>query len=79
MNNIFQLLSMMKNSGNPQQYAMNMINSNPSMKNNPLMQNALKMMQNGDSKGLETMARNLAGQNGIDINEMMNQMSNMLK
>lgn len=40
--------------------------------NNPIMKNALNMAENGDSKGIELLARNLCKEQGIDADDMVN-------
>lgn len=59
---------------NPQAYAMQMLNQNPQLKNNPIMQNAISMAQSGDTNGLATIAQNLARTKGINLQQMMQQM-----
>lgn len=57
---------------NPQQFLANLAN-NPQMNSNPMFNNAMKMYQNGDSKGLESLARNLCKSKGINPDELINQ------
>lgn len=72
--NFFQLIQSIKN---PQQLLQQM-SSNPQFTSNPIIQNSIKMAQNGDSKGIEEMARNLCKEKGINADEIMNQIkSNM--
>ena len=56
---------------NIQQIVMNMVKSR--MGNNPVLQNAFQMAQNGDNAGLETLARNLCKENNIDVDKAINQ------
>lgn len=56
---------------NVQQMVMNMIRSR--MGNNPVMQNALQMMEKGDNSGLEKLARNLYKENNLDIDKAIEQ------
>ncbi len=67
MNPMQMLGNVMRSGGNPQNLIMNMMQKN--MGNNPIMQNAFKMAQNKDAKGLEQLARNLAKENGIDVEQ----------
>ena len=60
--NFFQLIQSIKN---PQQLLQQM-SSNPQFTSNPIIQNSIKMAQNGDSKGIEEMARNLCKEKGIN-------------
>lgn len=72
--NFFQLIQSIKN---PQQLLQQM-SSNPQFASNSIIQNSIKMAQNGDSKGIEEMARNLCKEKGINADEIMNQIkSNM--
>lgn len=63
-----QLIQMMKG-GNPQQIAMNMFKQNTA--NNPMMENVMGMLNNNDSRGIETIARNLCKSKGIDPDELL--------
>ena len=55
MKNLFQLLGGIRN---PQQFLQSMMNNSQVM-GNPMAKNAIDMMQKGDAKGVEQMARNL--------------------
>lgn len=59
--NPMQMLQGMKN---PQQFLQQMMGNNSVMKN-PMARNAMQMAQNGDSKGIEQMARNLCKERGL--------------
>ena len=41
--------------------------------NNPIMKNTFDMMNRGDSKGLEQLARNLCKEKGLNPEEIMSQ------
>lgn len=56
---------------NFQQMIMNMAKNR--MGNNPVLKNAIQMAENGDSAGLENLARNLCKENNIDVNKAINQ------
>lgn len=56
---------------NSQQIVMNMIRGR--MGNNPVMKNALQMMEKGDNAGLEQLARNLYKENNLDIDKAIEQ------
>ena len=71
MMNPIQLMQMMKGGGNPQQMIMNMMKQQAG--NNPVMNNALQMMEKGDNAGLEKLARNLCSEKGINPDEAFNQ------
>ena len=71
MMNSMQIMQMMKGGGNPQQMIMNMMRKKAG--NNPVMNNALQMMEKGDNAGLEKLARNLCSEKGINADEAFNQ------
>lgn len=71
MMNPMQIMQMMKNGGNPQQMIMNMMRQQAG--NNPVMNNALQMMEKGDNAGLENLARNLCKERNINPDETFNQ------
>lgn len=58
--NPFQMLGAMKN---PQAFIQKMMNNSQVMRN-PIAKNAMEMYQNGDTKGLQAMAENLAKERG---------------
>ena len=58
--NPFQMLGAMRN---PQEFMQNIMNNNEIMKN-PIAKNAMEMYKNGDTKGLQAMAENLAKERG---------------
>ena len=61
----------------PNQFMQNMANNNQIL-GNPMARNALQMMQNGDGKGLEEMARNLCKERGMDADKVLQQFKNQL-
>ena len=67
-NPVSMLVQAMNNGGNPvalmQQMAMQ----------NPQIAQAMTLMQGKSPQQLETMVRNMAGERGIDINEMIRQL-----
>lgn len=71
--NIIQMMT----SGNPQQAIQNIIESNPNIQNNPLAQNAMKMYQNGDTRGLQNMAENMCKERGITVDQAKQQVMGM--
>lgn len=64
--NPMQLIQMMRG-GNPQQVLMNILTQQAG--SNPVMKNALDMVQRGDTKGVENLARNMAKEKGIDVEQ----------
>lgn len=66
--NPLQMIKMFINGGkNPQEIAMQMIGNN----NSPVMQNLVKMAQNGDYEGVEKVARNMFKEQGRDFDAEM--------
>ena len=57
---------------NPQQFLQQMINNNQ-VNQNPMARNTLDMIQKGDSKGLEELARNLCAEKGIKPEDALKQ------
>lgn len=72
--NIIQVLQLLKNGGNPQQIVMNLIQQ----ENNPMLNNLISMGQQGDVKGLEMVARNIAKEKGIDFDKEFSNFRNMI-
>lgn len=68
-------IQMMQAIRNPQQFLQQMM-GNSQIMNNPMTRNAMGMVQNGDSKGVEQMARNLCKEKGINPDEIFNQLKN---
>ena len=70
--NPFQMIQGIKN---PQQF-LQQITENNQMMQNPMIKNAVQMAKNGDTKGIEQLARNLCKEKGINADDMFNQMKN---
>lgn len=68
MNNMAMLMQAVKN---PQQFIQQMMGNNQVM-SNPMAKNAIEMLQKGDNKGIEEMARNLCKEKNIQPEEAMN-------
>lgn len=66
--NIFQMMM----GSNPQQLVQQMMGNNQLM-SNPMIKNAMSMVQSGNSKGIEQMARNLCKEKGINPDDVMKQ------
>ena len=47
--------------------------------NNPILNNVMTMAQNGNTKGVETFARNICKQRGLDFDTEFNKFKNILK
>lgn len=73
--NPMQLIQMLRG-GNPQQMIVQMMRSQAG--NNPIMKNALNMLENGDNKGIEELARNLCKEKGINPDDAVSQLKDQL-
>ena len=65
--NIFQMMK-----AGPKQFIQQMMGNNQMM-SYPIMKNALGMVQSGNMKGVEQMARNLCKEKGLNADEVFNQ------
>lgn len=65
--NPMQLIQLIKNGNNPQQLLMNIMQQQGG--NNPILNNAMNLAQNGNVAGLEMIARNIAQQKGLDFDK----------
>lgn len=74
MINPMQMIQMMRSGGNPQQAIINMMKQQAG--NNPVMNNAINMMEKGDNAGIEQLARNLCKERGINPDDMLSQVKN---
>lgn len=70
MINPMQLIQMAKG-GNPQQMIIDAVKKQTG--NNPVLNNAIEMAENHDAKGLENLARNLCKTNGLNADDIVNQ------
>lgn len=70
------LIQMIKGGKNPQQLLMNILKNQGN--NNPILNNAVKMAQNGNASGLEMLARNLTAQRGLDFDKEIMNLKNQL-
>ena len=72
--NPIQLINMIRKGQNPQQLMMNILGQN----NNPILENAMNLAQNGNTSALEMIARNLAQQKGLDFDTEFAKFKNYL-
>lgn len=70
------LIQMIKGGKNPQQLLMNILQKQGN--NNPILNNAVNMAKNGNTSGLEMIARNLAQQRGLDFDKSFADFKNQL-
>lgn len=74
--NPMQLIQMIKGGQNPQQLVMSLLQQN---QNNPILQNATNLANNGNVSALEILARNLAQQRGLDFDKEFSNFQNYFK
>lgn len=63
---------MMQAVKNPQQFMQQIMNNSEVMQN-PIAQNTINMLQKGDKKGLEELARNMCKEKGINADDALKQ------
>ena len=68
--NPMQLIGMIRQGYNPQQLMLNVLESQ--MKGTPMGDNLLNLARNGQTKQIETIARNLMSQRGLDFDTEFN-------
>lgn len=68
--NMMQIISLMKNGGNPQQMVLTMLEQQT--ENNPFAANLLQLAKGNKSGEIEQIARNLAKEKGIDFDTEFN-------
>lgn len=76
-NNMMNFFNIMKN-GNPQEYVINVLQENMS-RGNPIAGNLINMINSGDTKGIEQVARNMAREKGIDFDKEFNSFKQMFR
>lgn len=69
MNNVMQMISMLKSGKSPQDAVLNMVSNS----NNPMLKNLADMARNGDKEGIEKFARNLYKEQGRNFDEEFNE------
>lgn len=58
---------------NPMMIIQQLLGNNPTMKNNPMINNAMNMAQSNDVDGLKKMAENLAKSKGVNLDDVQRQ------
>ena len=61
--------------GNPQAFVMNILQQD-AQKGNPIAVNLIQMINSGDSRGIEQVARNIAKEKGIDFDKEFSKFKN---
>ena len=75
MNNLGVLMQAYKN---PQQFLQSAMN-NTKLMQNPIMHNAIEMMQKNDYEGVENLAKNLCKEKGINYEQIYKEIKNYIK
>ena len=75
--NPMQLIQMIKGGQNPQQLVMNILQQKS--QTNPILNNAMNLAKNGNQSALETLARNLAEQRGLDFDKQFGSFKNQFR
>ncbi|WP_443724897.1 hypothetical protein [Pseudoruminococcus massiliensis] len=65
--NIFQMMK-----AGPQQFIQQIMGNNQMM-SNPIMKNTMQMAQQGNTQGIEQMARNLCKEKGLNADDVFSQ------
>lgn len=64
--------------GNPQAFVMSVLQQD-AQKGNPIAVNLIQMINSGDSRGIEQVARNIAKEKGIDFDKEFNSFKQMFR
>lgn len=73
--NPLQMIKLAMSGGkNPQEIVKQMIGNN----NNPIIQNLVKMAENGDYQGVENVARNMFKEQGRDFDAEIKEFQNLI-
>lgn len=75
--NPMYLIQLIKNGLNPQQLVMRVLQQQAG--NNPILNNVANLAQKGDISALESLARNLAQQRGLDFDKEFSNFKQYLK
>lgn len=70
MNNPVEFIKMIRN---PQQMIQQIMCNNSAMQN-PIMQNGIRMMQNGDTEGIKGLVENICKERGTTVEEVRKQL-----
>lgn len=61
---------------NPNALINSIMQNNPAIRNNPIINNAINMAQQGNTNGLKELAQNVAKERGIDLNQTIQNIRN---
>lgn len=77
LTNMIDFIKVVKQ-GNPQAFVMNVLQQD-AQKGNPIAVNLIQMINSGDSRGIEQVARNIAKEKGIDFDKEFNSFKQMFR
>ena len=75
--NIMQILAQLRQSSNPQQFLIDMIEKNAAQ-DNPMYSNMIKLMKENKYDEIEKIGRNIAREKGINFDEEFAKFKQML-
>lgn len=76
INSPMEIIAAIKNGQNPQQLLMSILEGR--MGQTPMGKNLLALAKNNDTKGIETVVRNLFNSRGVDFDKEFNAFKQML-
>ena len=76
-NNMMDVMKFIKN-GNPQELVLNMLQKD-AQRGNQVAGTLIQMINSGDSRGIERVARNIAKEKGIDFDKEFNSFKQMFR
>lgn len=76
-NSMMDFIQMMKK-GNPQEFVINALQQEKAS-GNLIAGNLIQMINSGDSRGIENIARNIAKEKGIDFDKEFNSFKQMFR
>ena len=76
INSPMEIIAAIKNGQNPQQLLMNILEGR--MGQTPMGKNLLALAKNNDTKGIETVVRNLFNSRGVDFDKEFSAFKRML-
>ena len=76
MRNAMNMMALLR-TNNPQELAINMLRT--SATDNPVMQNLLTLVEQGNTKDIEAIVRNIAKERGIDYDKEFNSFKQMFR
>ena len=76
-NNMMDFMKLVKN-GNPQEIVMNILQQD-AQRGNQVAGTLIQMINSGDSRGIEQVARNIAKEKGIDFDKEFNSFKQMFR